>query len=346
MPTRRSPIPPLPTVACVIAAALACAGARATDLAVARPPAHLADAAVTVGGRTLHLPAGDWTLIERNWRQAGSRRRGLDVDIYGGWIVDVQAGELRSLVHVELPVHDEPELGRHADSGCRQAPNALRAAATRDGGERDCLATIAEPDLAAALQARAPDAAAWLARHRVRGLEAAVRLVVAHRTDSGFGNLEVILPAIQFASDDDAALWAERLRAAVAPLWAGVGGEAALPGLEPPAGAQAPAEVATAPASAAAIERWSRCLREAAAQLDDAVTPAGDLGTALYPRCRELEAQVATASLEPARAARLSAAELAQLADAAHRRHVEDGVATAVVLELRAERRRAASAPR
>ena len=205
-----------------IALAWAPSRAAATDIRAAKAPAELDDRALKIGSRTLRLPPGRWRLMQRDMFLTPSRGDHQDVDVYGAWAVWLDDdAEPRMIVHLTLPLSDAPRLRRWDVDPCTKNPNQLRHRLTSGHQENECLEVLAVPDLFARLGGDGSLIAHWLATRRGRGLESAVEIVYAVRSDTSYARMELFLPAATFESDDDASTWANAMGDAVLPLFAG-----------------------------------------------------------------------------------------------------------------------------
>ena len=194
---------------------LAAPAAHATDVSADAPPTHVEDSAVRIGSRTVRLPAGDWTLVHaKDFHPALAR----DVDVTTAWLVLLRDGRFGMAMQLSLPVDDMKKDRRLPDNPCKAREGALRGDYTHARSELDCLAVFGHHDLQAILQQRSPRTAKWLARRGVPRIDDGVEFTYAHREGVMLGRVAFYFPAQEFASDDEAAAWANALRNAFEPL--------------------------------------------------------------------------------------------------------------------------------
>ena len=329
--------------------ALGAGGVRAMDLTRATAPAAVTDNEVRIGSRTFKLPPGQWVLAQGE-SFTTHRADNADVGAYRALLVLVDKGQFRAAIDLSLPVADAPQLASWGDDPCRPRSGALHAGATQKFGGQQCLAVFGHADLLQALQRERPRAAQWLLDTHVVNLGPAIEVAYTSQQSASFGRLDVYLTAPYFDSDDATTQWAAALEDSVKRVFASRAFSATLPALPVlPASIQANDAASNmvrqaAPVddgAAAARAAWMDCMKKEAARLDDRMTPANEVASAVYFRCREQEMQGVLAGIEPARRAVMSSAETNEVFEGAHRQVVDSGVAINLVLE-----HRAASAPR
>ena len=214
-----------------LAAALACCAAGATDVVTAATPAALADGVVQIGTRSVRLPPGDWTLVHtKDFRPPMAR----DIDITTAWVVLLRDGRLGMAMQLSLPVDDMRKDRRIPDNPCTARDGVLRGDYSHGESEMECLAVFGHHDLQQILQQRAPRIEHWLGR-RTAKVEDGVEVTYSHRAGRMLGRVAFYFPAIDFASDDDAARWAAAVRATFEPLVERQVTEVTLPPLPTPA---------------------------------------------------------------------------------------------------------------
>jgi len=197
-----------------LAAALACCAAGATDVVTAATPAALADGVVQIGTRSVRLPPGDWTLVHtKDFRPPMAR----DIDITTAWVVLLRDGRFVMAMQLSLPVADMRKDRRLPDNPCTARDGVLRGDYSHGESEMECLAVFGHHDLQQILQQRAPRIEHWLGR-RTAKVEDGVEVTYSHRAGRMLGRVAFYFPAIDFASDDDAARWAAAVRATFEPL--------------------------------------------------------------------------------------------------------------------------------
>ncbi len=326
------------------ALALLPAASRATDIAHAAVPSPIPDNELRIGSHIFKLPPGQWTLVQGQTFTAGSASN-RDVEIFRGVVVLVDKGQFRVAIDLSLPVQDSPGMNTWGDDSCAANNGALHATPMAKFGGQQCLAVFGHPDLLRTFQHASPYAARWMLDQHVVGLGSAIEIVYTSRQDATFGRMHVFFTAPYFDSDEAMTKWAAALEDSVKREFASKSFSATLPALPVLSasiqandsasgmvrgGAQVQAEVA------AAREVWMACLRKEAARLDDRRTPANEVGSALYFKCRDQELKGVTAALLPSRLAVMSPSEINELYEGAHRQVVDSGVATNIVLEHRA----------
>lgn len=204
-------------LASLLAASLALTtpGARATDVSADAPPMPVQDGIVRIGSRSVHLPAGDWTLVHaKDFRPALAR----DIDVTTAWLVLLREGRFGMAMQLSLPVDDMKKDRRLRDNPCTARDGVLRGDYSHGRSEMDCLAVFGHHDMQSILQQRSPRTARWLARQGVPRVDDGVEFTYAHREGPMLGRVAFYFPAQEFASDDEAAAWAAAVRQAFEPL--------------------------------------------------------------------------------------------------------------------------------
>ena len=227
------------------AAALACfAGqAHATDVASATPPLRLADGTLQIGARTLRLPPGDWTLVQVKDFHGTPRLR--DLEMITAWAVDIDHQQLRMALQLSLPLAEMKKMHRIVDNPCTARDGVLRGDYSRSKSEMECLAVFGHHDLNAIIAGRGTKTAHWLARKGIAPVGDGVEFTYSHREGLALGRVAMYFPARYFASDDEAARWAQQVRDNFEPLIEGRSAEARLPAL--PAAVQSAERAASQP---------------------------------------------------------------------------------------------------
>ncbi len=193
------------------------AAARATDANVVEPPVKLADGDVQIGDRHVHLPPGDWTLVQVKDFQGGPRLR--DIDVTTAWAVLLKGGRFGMAMQLSLPVQDMVKDRRTPDKNpCTAREGVLRADYSHGHSEMECLAVFGHHDLQQVIEQRGPHAAKWLRRKGVPAVDDGVEFTYSHREGLAYGRVAFYFPAQDFQSDDDAATWAHAVQQAFEPL--------------------------------------------------------------------------------------------------------------------------------
>ena len=193
--------------------------ARALDVVKARAPAAIADGVLQIGARSVHLPPGEWVLIERDeFVMSGGGIR-YSVDAYRAWAMLLDQRRFRAMVRLEMPVSESVSVGNHQDSLCDAGAAVLVQDFSRSG--RDCIALFGYHDIRRHLQSHAAAAANWTESHRIKELDAAAQVAYQRRQPNAYGRVDIYVPAGAFSGDDDARQWAVTLRAAFLPLFEG-----------------------------------------------------------------------------------------------------------------------------
>ncbi len=332
--------------AALAALALVPAASRALDIAHATVPAVVSDNTLRIGSRSFTLPAGQWVLVQGDTSMARSANN-VDAEVFRGVVALVDKGQFRVAIDLSLPLRDSPQMAAWGDDACRRNSGALHADAMQKFNGQQCLAVFGHPDLLRTLRRQAPQAAQWMLDNRVVGLGSAIEIVYTSQLDASFGRMHVFVSAPYFDSDEATTKWAAALEDSLKRVFASRALSATLPALPLlPASIQAndsasgmvrqgAAQVDDAVVAARAV--WMECLKKEAARLDDRMTPANEVGSAIYFRCREQEMKGVMATIPPARVAVMSSSEINELFEGAHRQVVDSGVATNLVLEHRAQ---------
>ena len=204
----------------------------ATDIASAGLHTRLDDLTAQVNSRRLHLPPGRWVLIARREVETTGKqhRSGSGIE---AWLAQMEAGELRALVHLSLPLEDYPRVHAAQGNRCPEEDGIQRADLSPNPDLPECLGIYGHRDLLEAVASRSPGVVAWMTQAGIANPGAVVRFTYRQRTDNSYGGISLFLPTAHFDSDEAATAWARQLRAACRPLFESSSGDATLP--PPPA---------------------------------------------------------------------------------------------------------------
>ena len=229
------PLPCLRSRLLLAAASTLAAGAvHATDANAVTPPVKIRDASVQIGDRSVHLPPGDWTLVQVKDFQGTLRLR--DIDVTTAWAVLLRDGRFGMAMQLSLPLKDMARDRRTPDKNpCTAREGVLRGDYSHGHSEMECLAVFGHHDLQAILQQRGPHAAKWLRRKGVPDVDDGVEFTYSHRDGLAYGRVAFYFPARDFQSDDDAAGWARAVQQAFEPLIERKATDVTLPALPAPA---------------------------------------------------------------------------------------------------------------
>ena len=196
---------------------LSATAARATDANTATPPIGIADGEVRIGERRVHLPPGDWTLVQVKDFHGGPRL--ADIDVTTAWAVLLRDGRFGMAMQLSLPLQDMARDRRTPDKNpCTAREGVLRGDYSHGHSEMECLAVFGHHDLQQVLSQRGPHAAKWLRRQGVPAVADGVEFTYSHREGLAYGRVAFYFPAQDFQSDDDAATWAHAVQQAFEPL--------------------------------------------------------------------------------------------------------------------------------
>jgi hypothetical protein len=219
--------------------ALAAPAARAIDVNAVTPPVKLADRSVQIGDRSVHLPPGNWTLVQVKEFHGAMKRQ--DIDVTTAWAVLLRDGRFGMAMQLSLPIHDMTRNRRTPDNPCTAREGVLRGDYSHGKSEMECLAVFGHHDLLAMLEQRGPHAAKWLRKKGVTAIDEGVEFTYSHREGMAYGRVVFYFPAQEFQSDDDAANWARAVQLAFEPLIERKVADVTLPPLPAPAPPDPPA---------------------------------------------------------------------------------------------------------
>ncbi len=221
----------------LLATALAAGSAHAIDANAVTPPARITDGRVQIGERSVHLPPGDWTLVQVKDFQGTRRMR--DIDVTTAWAVLVRGGRFGMAMQLSLPLQDMAKDRPTPDKNpCTAREGVLRGDYSHGRSEMECLAVFGHHDLQQILQQRGPHAAKWLHRQGVPEVADGVEFTYSHREGLAYGRVAFYFPAQDFQSDDAAAAWARAVQQAFEPLIERKATDVTLPALPAPADAK------------------------------------------------------------------------------------------------------------
>jgi hypothetical protein len=224
---------------CAQLLALAAPAARATDANAITPPVKLADRSVRIGERSVHLPPGDWTLVQV--KEFHGPRKLQDIDVTTAWAVLLRDGQFGMAMQLSLPIHDMTRDRTTTNNPCTARDGVLRGDYSHSKSEMECLAVFGHHDLIAILQQRGPHAAKWLKKKGIPAVGDGVEFTYSHREGMAYGRVVFYFPAQEFQSDDAAAQWARAVQTSFEPLIERKVADVALPALPAPAPADSPA---------------------------------------------------------------------------------------------------------
>jgi hypothetical protein len=218
--------------------AFAAGAAQALDADAATPPMKIADGNVQIGDRRVHLPAGEWTLVQVKDFQGAMRLR--DIDVTTVWAVLLHDGRFGMAMQLSLPLQDMARDRRTPDKNpCTTREGVLRGDYSRGRSEMECLAVFGHHDLQEILQRRGPHADKWLRHRGIPAVADGVEVTYSHRAGLAYGRVAFYFPAADFESDDAAAAWARAVQQAFEPLIERKATDVTVPALPAPSPAAA-----------------------------------------------------------------------------------------------------------
>jgi hypothetical protein len=180
-------------------------------------PTPIADGALEIGGRRLHLPPGDWVLT--GWSEYTTTGYARGGDTWGrgvsAWATLVEHGRLRAIVWLSLPVQDFRAVSGNSAGCTRDVGTIERLNLSSQLSKPECLAVYGERDLQSAIEKRSPYTLRWLVGQGLADTGPLVRFAYMLRSEWSFGALSLVLPTGPFESDEDARRWALGMRDAM-----------------------------------------------------------------------------------------------------------------------------------
>ena len=219
--------------AAFLAAALLIARpALAVDVEATQPPAAISDQQLSIGPRSLQLPAGEWTYIgrtERNMTMAGVDRIGTS---YTAYAMDARGGRMHAGLVLAMSRTSVPARS------WREEPCKVTGELHKDTFESsykfpECLLVFKRKShLTQASDGIFGQARQWTEEHAVRR-GAVYEIIYSKYGTSDFGVVRSFVPVSAFAGDAQAIAWARELPPALSRMLEGNSERAALPALPP-----------------------------------------------------------------------------------------------------------------
>ena len=203
--------------------ALVTRDAAAIDVIATSPPAAVADGVLTIGGRSLRLPEGNWTYAARVEGSISRGHAGKMAPHYTVYAMDVKGNQMRSAVVLRMPPNSVV-VGDWSEQPCKQTPDG---ALFKDDFGTDykfpaCLvvykrrghfsaATLAEPFYGQAQR--------WATAQGIQFPGPMYEIAYVKFASNDFGLVRVYLPQQAFGSDNEAVSWAKGLPGQVQKLF-------------------------------------------------------------------------------------------------------------------------------
>jgi hypothetical protein len=234
--------------------AFAATAACALDVSSAVPPMKITDGKVSIGGRSVVLPAGEWWDLDHYSWQAKAGRAFSDVDSV--FIARVEHGAV-GLAGRDVLLKDDIPSSSWQDQPCGSTDDIYFKEHAQGAGLTDCISvrSVRAQAMKDLLARTFPKAERWIDAMHLGVPDAAVRVRYARYAANTFGIVDLFVPAEYFDSEPTAIAWAESLRSKLKKLFERREDSGELPPLELPPPAVAVPTTAPAPASDAARGR-------------------------------------------------------------------------------------------
>ncbi len=207
-----------------------CPTIRALDLTTATPPVEIADRQVTVGPRTVRLPAGDWRELDHYvWQASAGRAIGM---VHSSFITRIEHGTIGLSGRIVLLKSDIP-ASSWRDQPCGGVEDIYVKDYSPDPELKDCLVvrSVRKKEMIDLLQRTFPNAIRWMANANMAVPDAAVRIRYARYSTNTYGIIDLFVPAEYFESEPAAIEWSESLRSSMKSLFEHRENEGTLPAL-------------------------------------------------------------------------------------------------------------------
>lgn len=217
-----------PTLALALAAWAA--PAIAADIATARPPQPIADGQVSVAGRTVKLPAGNWTYVSHLLGRYTTDSNNSMV-YHVGYFASTAGTVFHGGVVVELGESRMPTRS-WADDPCKREASVHKALLEPSPMFVECVLIDRRPSLhRGATSAFFKPVSEWLVQQGVDQSQAVYDVLYLHYKATGQGALRVYVPVGRVANEKALVEWALGLPERMRPLVQGSEREIALPPL-------------------------------------------------------------------------------------------------------------------
>jgi len=204
----------------LLAAMAAAAGAAGAVDIVATPPAvPLTDHQLTIGSRSVMLPAGNWTYVARDEHMV--RTGGVDrkAPYYSAYAMQVSHGRMIGAVVVRIPLNSTP-VTSWSEEPCKLDGYLLKEDLGSDFKLPECLVIYKRrAHLAAKLEGFYGQAQDWATAQSVKLPGPVYEVVYIRFASNDFGVVRVFVPQRSVANDDELIAWARQLPAAFKPLF-------------------------------------------------------------------------------------------------------------------------------
>ncbi len=198
-------------------AALACSVAQsafAIDVVEAAVPQKIADNQLTIGGRTLSLPMGNWNYVAQKkgvvTNTGTFEVKGTHYTVYA---MDAKDGEFRSGVQLQLPVSSFHSTG-WAPEPCKKVDRALFVDDFNSGFKHpECLTIYKNAShLSKTEDSFYSQARQWAMDQKVKLPGAVYEITYTKYAINEFGAIRVWIAAKDFSGDAAAIAWAQQLQ--------------------------------------------------------------------------------------------------------------------------------------
>ena len=205
-----------------------CPTTSALDLTTAAPPAEIPDHQVTVGPRTVHLPAGDWRELDHYvWQASAGRAIGM---VHSSFITRIEHGTIGLSGRIVLLKDDIP-TSSWRDQPCGGVEDIYVKDYSLNPELKDCLVvrSIRKKEMSDLLKRTFPNAIRWIESSNMTLPDAAVRIRYARYSTNTYGIIDLFVPAEYFESEPAAIEWSETLRSSLRSLFEHRENEGTLP---------------------------------------------------------------------------------------------------------------------
>lgn len=185
--------------------------ALALDVVETAPPQKIVDNRLTIGGRTLNLPDGNWNFIAQ---KKGSVTTGIDVigTHYTAYAMNTKDGEFRSAVQLQLPV-SSARIAGWLPEPCKKNDGALFADDFNSGFKTpECLTVHKNASYLSRADANFySQARQWTTKEKIKLPSAVYEIGFTKYSINEFGSVRIWIPAKNFPGDAAAIAWAQEV---------------------------------------------------------------------------------------------------------------------------------------
>lgn len=200
----------IPRWLCALGLAALAVPAFAIDVTAVPPAQPVADKQLSIGGRTLALPDGNWTYVaQTQWTV--KRGSPLRLPVLAVYAVDVQAGHMRAGVVLEMPTRSAAGTSWDTEN-CKLRNPLFSDTLGSNWKDAECLQVYQRLGHLIGTQGDFYiQAQQWLKSQSVPPPSGAYEVVYTKYGSNDYGRVRVFVPAQAVENDEEIIAWAKQL---------------------------------------------------------------------------------------------------------------------------------------